>query len=79
MAYFYLSSADDSVQPLLKAYRWNDLSNEFEEKCSTALTSEAGKTNNYHKYTMVNTGEAGIIWGQQGSGTHALYNCSSTD
>jgi len=61
-AYFYISSIDDSEDSKLVAYYWNELSLEFEEKCSSDMDAETTNTNNYHKYTMVNVGDDGIIF-----------------
>ena len=62
MAYFYISGADTATDPMLKAYRWNDLTDTFEEKCTKTMPSESSMTSLYHKFSMVNTGEDGIIW-----------------
>lgn len=79
MAYFYISGADVATDPMLKAYRWNDLTNTFEEKCTKTMPSEASMTALYHKFSMVNTGQDGIIWSSWATASFGLYNCSSTD
>ena len=76
MAYFYLSSSDVTVQPQLKAYQWNDLTNEFEEKCSKSLPAEASLQNLYHKFSMVQVGNDGIIFSQWTTGTFKMYKCA---
>jgi hypothetical protein len=61
MAYFYLSGTTSTSVAKLVAYKWNELSNEFEKKCSKDLIPETTNTNIYHKFSLINTGADGVI------------------
>lgn len=76
LAYFYISPIDSTAVPKLVAYLWNDLTNEFEEKCSQDMTAEGANTSLYHKFSMVNVGDDGVIFSMWGTGTYKLYKCS---
>lgn len=78
MAYFYISTIDSTALPKLVAYQWNDLTNEFEEKCSQDLAAEGSTQSLYHKYSMVSVGDDGVIFSQWATGTFKLYKCSNT-
>lgn len=79
--YFYLSgnylSTDAAPStPKLVAYYWNELSLEFELKCSLDMDEE-GSNSLYHKYTMVSVGDDGIIFAKYGDTAFKNYKCSS--
>lgn len=76
MAYFYISGTTTSSTPKLKAFQWNDLTNEFEEKCSKDMAAEISQSL-YHKYSMVNTGTDGIIFNAYGAAMN-VYKCVET-
>jgi len=77
-AYFYLSGIASTDTPKLVAYYWNELSLEFEEKCTLDMDTEDTHTNNYHKYTMVNVGDDGIIFNKWTTSTFVNYLCGTS-
>ena len=79
MAYFYLSGTTSTSKGELVAYKWNELSNEFEQKCSVELLAEGVNTNIYHKFSLVNTGADGVILITYNlTPTPTLYLCDAT-
>jgi len=75
MAYFYLSSHDDSIVAKLVAYQWNDLTLEFEKKCSEDIGAESSLQALYHKFSFVSVGDDGVILSQANTGTFKVYKC----
>lgn len=80
--YFYISgnyiSTDTSPStPKLVAYYWNELSLEFEEKCTKDMDQE-GSNSLYHKYTMVSVGDDGIIFAKYGATSFTNYVCGTS-
>jgi hypothetical protein len=75
MAYFYLSGTESTSVAKLVAYKWNELSNEFELKCTKDIGAESTSTNIYHKFSLVNTGADGVIFIAYGLTTPILYLC----
>lgn len=78
MAYFYLSGTTSTSTAKLVAYKWNILTNEFEEKCSADIGVEGASTNIYHKFSLVNTGADGVVFIAYGLTTPTLYLCSDS-
>jgi len=80
LAYFYVSSQDMTKAPKLLGYQWNDLTYEFELKCSKDLTTETSQ-DNYHKFSFVSVGDDGVILGQwgasAGTGDFKVYKCAA--
>lgn len=77
-AYFYISGVDGTSTPKLVAYYWNELSLEFEEKCTKDMDVENSLTNLYHKFTMVNVGDDGIIFNKWTGATFTNYLCGTS-
>jgi hypothetical protein len=75
MAYFYTSGTQVDMNAKLLAYEWSDIQNAFELKCSKDMSQETSQSL-YHKYTMINAGDDGIIFKENGGTDFLRYMCN---
>lgn len=72
LAYFY--TGDSDLSATLRAYEYNPLINAPELKCTQSMATETSQAL-YHQYTMINVGEFGVIFKEQGGSTWTRYIC----
>ena len=78
LAYFYLSGTETTSSSYLYTYQWNDLTNKFDLVCEKTLSSEDTMHSQYHKYSLINVGDDGVILGRY-DGNFQLYKCNPDD
>ena len=74
MAYFYTSGTNVDKIARLVAYQWSDIQNGFEIKCSKDMSAETSQ-NLYHKYTLANLGDDGVLFKENAGSTFYRYLC----